>query len=772
MFVVKGVAKHQRPNYLIWEESKGPDVVIELTSRTTREEDIEDKYELYQDTLRVPEYFLFDPLGEYLRSSLEGYRLRRGRYEAITPVKGRLPSKVLGLHLEGHGRDLRLYDPTAKQWLPTADERFRRPRRWLWKKPRAGSGRRRKSSACAANWRACAAVPTVNDVLRRDTGEPMTQPLFDRRRFLWQSGGGLGGVALAYLLGRDGLLAADAPTFGKGRPELNGGLHHKAKAKRVVQMFMSGAASQVDTFDYKPELIKRHGQPFDPGGKVELFQSAPGACMKAPWDWKQYGQCGKWVSGLLPNLAECVDDMAFLHAMVSKSNVHGPATFMQTTGFVLPGFPSMGAWVSYGLGSLSDDLPAFVVLPDARGFAPNGPANWGSAFLPAAYQGTMIRPGSKNPIYDLFPPEDAGVGKDDDADALALLNRMNKAHQATREGDSRLDARIASYEMAAKLQLTRAGGAGPVEGAGVGQADVRPGREDHRGFRPQLSHRPAAARARRALRAALERGRQRLPAPQLGLARRHRPRPRRHGREHGQAGRGAAEGPEGARPARRHDRPVDDGVRPDAVQPGRQGPRPQPVHVHVLGGRRRLQGRRQLRRQRRMVVQGGRGRDLLLRPARHDPAPARRRPQAADVPPQRHRPPADGRAWECDRQASGVSNRPGRSAAARYNAGVMEHHCDDLQEHLTHPAAAEAALAALRRRRRNGSGSASAPRPRSSDWRGPRSRPAVICLLSAPTGAGKTLAAFLPILGRLLDPAELLAGAVRPLPLCRTRSRR
>ncbi len=282
----------------------------------------------------------------------------------------------------------------------------------------------------------------------------MNSTSINRRHFLWQAGGGLGGVALAYLLGRDGLLAAEPMNYGKGRPEFNGGLHHMAKAKRVVQMFMSGAASQVDTFDYKPELIKRHGQPFNPGGKVELFQSVPGACMKSPWEWKQYGQCGKYMSGLVPHLAGCVDDMAFLHSMVSKSNVHGPATFMQNTGFVLPGFPSMGAWVSYGLGSISDDLPAFVVLPDARGFAPNGPANWSSAFLPATHQGTMIRPGAKNPIYDLFLPADAGVSQSDDADALALLNRMNKAHEATREGDSRLDARIASYEMAARLQLS------------------------------------------------------------------------------------------------------------------------------------------------------------------------------------------------------------------------------------------------------------------------------------------------------------------------------
>ncbi len=272
-----------------------------------------------------------------------------------------------------------------------------------------------------------------------------------RRQFLWQSGGGLGGIALAYLLGQDGLLAAEKPVR-KSKPELNGGLHHKAKAKRVVQLFMSGAASQVDTFDYKPELIKRHGEKFDPGGKVELFQSSPGPVMKSPWSWKQYGHSGKWVSSLVPHLATCVDDIAFLPAMVSKSNVHGPATFMQATGFVLPGYPGMGAWVTYGLGSLNDNLPAFVVLPDSRGFAPNGPANWSSAFLPAAYQGTMVKAGSKIPIFDLFPPEKSGITRDSEADGLALLNKLNREHQATREGDSRLDARIASYELAARLQ--------------------------------------------------------------------------------------------------------------------------------------------------------------------------------------------------------------------------------------------------------------------------------------------------------------------------------
>jgi hypothetical protein len=240
----------------------------------------------------------------------------------------------------------------------------------------------------------------------------------------------------------------------RAKADLNGGLHYRARAKRVVQLFMSGAASQCDTFDYKPMLVKKHGEKFDPGGKVELFQSSPGSVMKSPWKWRQHGKCGKWVSDLLPHLAGCVDDMAFIHSMVAKSNVHGPATFMQATGFVLPGFPSMGAWISYGLGSLRNGLPTFVVLPDSRGFAPNGPANWASGFLPAAHQGTLVRPGAKNPIQDLFPPEEAKASKDSEADALSLLEKLNRKHHATRQGDSRLDARIASYELAARLQLS------------------------------------------------------------------------------------------------------------------------------------------------------------------------------------------------------------------------------------------------------------------------------------------------------------------------------
>ncbi|MCC7237483.1 MAG: DUF1501 domain-containing protein [Bryobacterales bacterium] len=271
----------------------------------------------------------------------------------------------------------------------------------------------------------------------------------NRRKFLSTAGNGFGGLALAHLLGRE---AAGAP---KGRPEFNGGLHYKARAKRVIQLFMSGAASQCDTFDYKPALVKLAGEKWDPGEKVELFQSNPGVVMPSPWGWKQYGQCGKWVSDLLPHTARRVDSIAFVASLISKSNVHGPATFMQNTGFILPGFPSAGAWVSYALGSESENLPEFVVLPDPRGMPPNGAANWSAGFLPAAHQATSIRVGTPTPVHDLFPPPDNGFITDaSERDGLALLGRMNHAYAKERAGDSRLDARVASYEMAARLQLS------------------------------------------------------------------------------------------------------------------------------------------------------------------------------------------------------------------------------------------------------------------------------------------------------------------------------
>ena len=276
-----------------------------------------------------------------------------------------------------------------------------------------------------------------------------------RREFLWRFGGGLGGIAMVHLLGRQALLAAEP---GRALPSagLNGGLHHRAKVKRIVQLFMNGGASQMDSFDYKPELIKRHGQKFEvPGQRVEAATSVPGNVLKSPFEFKQHGQCGRWVSSAFPHLAECVDDLAFLMAMASKTNVHGPASYMMNTGFLLPGFPCLGAWISYGLGSLNDNLPTFVVLPDAKGFPYNQKGNFTSGFLPVTHQGTILKPNAPNPISDLFPPRNAThITPASQADGLALLQRMNQRHLEQSPGDTRLEARIASYELAARLQLS------------------------------------------------------------------------------------------------------------------------------------------------------------------------------------------------------------------------------------------------------------------------------------------------------------------------------
>jgi hypothetical protein len=270
----------------------------------------------------------------------------------------------------------------------------------------------------------------------------------NRRDFLWHSGGGLGGIALASLLGTDRLLADGL----RLRPD--GGLHHAAKAKRVVQLFMAGGASHVDLFDHKPELIKRHGRPADFGEKVEAFQDGLGPWLRPFWDFRPYGRSGALLSEVVAPLGDVVDEIAFIHNMVGKTGVHSQATLLQTTGFNRPGFPGMGCWVSYGLGSLNENLPTFVVLPDHRGLASNGTKNWDPAFLPGRHQGTAIYPGNKTPIQDLFPDERGGyvtpAGDKAGRDVLAALNRR---HAAVRPGDDRLDARIRSYELAARMQL-------------------------------------------------------------------------------------------------------------------------------------------------------------------------------------------------------------------------------------------------------------------------------------------------------------------------------
>ena len=275
-----------------------------------------------------------------------------------------------------------------------------------------------------------------------------------RRDFLWELGGGLGGVALTALLA-EAATTAPAPAGPATNPLAAKPSMFPAKAKAVINIFCPGGISHLDTFDYKPELVKRAGTPFDTTGNVQFFASKPGNCQPSYWPFRQHGESGRWVSDLLPGLAGHVDEMAFIHSMQSKTALHGPAMFMANSGFILPGFPSMGAWVTYGLGSESEDLPAFVVLPDPRGLPPGGPVNWGAGFLPAIHQGTVIETAQgKPPIADLFADKEHAALVAGDGAGREFLATMNARHLEPRSDNSELAARIAAYELAARLQLS------------------------------------------------------------------------------------------------------------------------------------------------------------------------------------------------------------------------------------------------------------------------------------------------------------------------------
>jgi hypothetical protein len=276
----------------------------------------------------------------------------------------------------------------------------------------------------------------------------MPEPL-SRRAFLESSGGGLGAIALAALLGDEARAEAPRPS-----PDLNGGLHHRARARRVVQLFMAGGASPIDLFDFKPELIQRDGQPSDFGEPVETFQDGLGPWKAPVWPFRPYGQTGKMLSDVVSDLGAVVDEIAWVHDLVGKTGVHSQGTLLQATGFNRPGFPGMGSWISYGLGTLNRDLPDFVVLPDHRGLASNGTKNWDAAFLPAEHQGTLIRPGQDPPIADLFPdPRGGPISAEADRAASSLMARLNRDHAAAHPSDPRLESRIRGYELAARMQL-------------------------------------------------------------------------------------------------------------------------------------------------------------------------------------------------------------------------------------------------------------------------------------------------------------------------------
>jgi len=269
-----------------------------------------------------------------------------------------------------------------------------------------------------------------------------------RRDLLATAGGGFGAVALTHLFAR-----ADAP-----QPEPSwplGGLHHAAKARRVIQLFMNGGASPMDTFDHKPALEKFDGQALGPKDKPEGFTSPAGNVMKSPFPFARHGESGRWVSSVFPCQARHVDQMAFLMAMRTTTNVHGPASYKMNSGFALPGFPCMGAWVSYGLGRIVDDLPEFVVLPDPRGLPYNQKGNFSAGFLPARHQGTVVDLGRPTPIPDAFASTAYPFARGDaDRETMALVQKLNTRHAADRPHDSRLEARIVAAELAARLQLT------------------------------------------------------------------------------------------------------------------------------------------------------------------------------------------------------------------------------------------------------------------------------------------------------------------------------
>lgn len=286
--------------------------------------------------------------------------------------------------------------------------------------------------------------------------------LLDRRNFLSHSVNGLGGVALASLLGREGLLGAEKlresaagkmpirPSIDPAYPHAPRIPHTEPRAKQVLMIFCSGAISQVDTWDYKPELIKRHGQPMPGGDKLITFQGQQGNLMKSPWEFKPRGQSGKMVTDLLPRLGELADEMCFLHGMTGKTNTHGPGENFMCTGFTLDGFPSAGAWTTYALGSEADDLPAYVAIPDVRGTPQSSVNCWGPGFLPAAFQGTSFN--ASKAVRNLAIPN--GITGTTDAATRAFLQRQNHRHLQNYVGDSQLAARIASYELAARMQLS------------------------------------------------------------------------------------------------------------------------------------------------------------------------------------------------------------------------------------------------------------------------------------------------------------------------------
>lgn len=252
-----------------------------------------------------------------------------------------------------------------------------------------------------------------------------------RRELLRSAGSGFGLLALAGLFRETGLLAADA--------------HFPPRAKSVIWLFMEGGPSAIDLFDPKPELERNHGKKVD---GIEVFFGDPGPLLRSPFSFRRHGQSGAWMCDRLPALARHADDLAFLKSCHVESNNHGPAMFQINTGQIRQGFPSVGAWVTYGLGSENRNLPGFVVLGNSRG-SKGGSLNWGAGFLPGKYQGTLFR-ASGSPILNLRRPADVTAGRQ--RLQIDVARALNERHFAEREGEPELQARIESFELAYRMQ--------------------------------------------------------------------------------------------------------------------------------------------------------------------------------------------------------------------------------------------------------------------------------------------------------------------------------
>ncbi len=267
----------------------------------------------------------------------------------------------------------------------------------------------------------------------------------DRREFLSWARDGLGATALASLLLRD--QPAQAKLAGESEPPCP---HFAPKAKRAIHICLAGALSHVDSFDYKPTLVKMHGKSLQSPDKPDVFFGQVGLLRQPDWSFRQRGKSGLWVSELFPHIGEMVDDLTIIHSMVADTSNHTPATFQENSGFRLNGYPALGSWLSYGLGAEADDLPSFVVIPDAREFPAGGSINWSNGFLPARHQGVVIRPKGE-PINDLFPSR--AISSKADLASRELAAFMNAQHLASHDRDDALSARIKGYELAGRMQL-------------------------------------------------------------------------------------------------------------------------------------------------------------------------------------------------------------------------------------------------------------------------------------------------------------------------------